>query len=165
MQLGTFCVYIQILLNVVATAFEMMSNYFFRYLVGCDNILAKLHTKHPELCDKVGGLLAMHIDDLRVFAPMWLSKTEEVREDRDHWATNITGDIYGKGWISEMYGYSFGAAEVSIIFPLTFNGQFESVVAISHCCFGCLRYFHYSLGLCCAYVTSLPNPGWSTTQN
>lgn len=87
--------------------------YLFRYLVGCDNILAKLHTKHPELCDKVGGLLAMHIDDLRALAPMWLSKTEEVREDRTHWGTNITGDIYGAGWISEMYGYSFGAAEVS----------------------------------------------------
>lgn len=86
---------------------------FIRYLIGCDNILAKLHTKHPELCDKVGGLLAFHIDDLRVFAPMWLSKTEEVRADKDHWATNITGDIYGTGWISEMYGYSFGAAEVT----------------------------------------------------
>lgn len=84
-----------------------------RYLVGCDNVLAKLHTRHPELCDKVGGLLAMHIDDLRALAPMWLSKTEEVREDRAHWATNYTGDIYNSGWISEMYGYSFGAAEVS----------------------------------------------------
>ena len=54
----------------------------------------------------------MHIDDLRALAPMWLSKTEEVREDKSHWMTNITDDIYGKGWISEMYGYSFGAAEV-----------------------------------------------------
>lgn len=87
-------------------------NFFIRYLIGCDNILAQLHTKHPEICDKVGGLLAMHIDDLRALAPMWLSKTEEVREDRAHWMTNITGDIYSKGWISEMYGYSFGAAEV-----------------------------------------------------
>jgi hypothetical protein len=86
-----------------------------RYLKGCDNILAKLHTKNPDLCDKVGGLLAFHISDLRRFAPLWLSKTEEVREDKEHWATNITGDIYGKGWISEMYGYSFGAAEVSKI--------------------------------------------------
>ncbi|KAK7385353.1 hypothetical protein VNO78_31069 [Psophocarpus tetragonolobus] len=87
---------------------------YYGYLIGCDNILAQLHTKHPEMCDKVGGLLAFHIDDLRVFAPLWLSKTEEVREDRAHWATNITGDIYGKGWISEMYGYSFGAAEVGL---------------------------------------------------
>lgn len=87
---------------------------YYGYLIGCDNILAQLHTKHPELCDKVGGLLAMHIDDLRALAPMWLSKTEEVREDRAHWAKNITGDIYEKGWISEMYGYSFGAAEVGL---------------------------------------------------
>ncbi|GKD70927.1 hypothetical protein Tco_1325017, partial [Tanacetum coccineum] len=87
---------------------------YYGYLMGCDNILAKLHTKNPELCDKVGGLLAMHIDDLRALAPMWLSKTEEVRADTAHWSTNITGDIYGKGWISEMYGYSFGAAEVGL---------------------------------------------------
>ncbi|KAL5793316.1 hypothetical protein ACOSP7_001910 [Xanthoceras sorbifolium] len=87
---------------------------YYGYLVGCDNILAQLHTKHPEFCDKVGGLLAMHIDDLRALAPMWLSKTEEVREDKAHWATNLTGDIYGQGWISEMYGYSFGAAEVGL---------------------------------------------------
>ncbi|KAL1565062.1 Peptidyl serine alpha-galactosyltransferase [Salvia divinorum] len=87
---------------------------YYGYLIGCDNILAKLHTKHPELCDKVGGLLAFHVDDLRVFAPMWLSKTEEVRADKAHWSTNITGDIYGTGWISEMYGYSFGAAEVGL---------------------------------------------------
>jgi len=86
---------------------------YYGYLIGCDNILAQLHTKHPEHCDKVGGLLAMHIDDLRALAPMWLSKTEEVRQDKDHWGANITGDIYEKGWISEMYGYSFGAAEVS----------------------------------------------------
>ncbi|MCO5601512.1 hypothetical protein L7F22_055633 [Adiantum nelumboides] len=84
------------------------------YLIGCDNILAELHTKHPDLCDKVGGLLAMHIEDLRALAPLWLSKTEEVRADKEHWATNITGDIYASGWISEMYGYSFGAAEVGL---------------------------------------------------
>ncbi|PON95258.1 peptidyl serine alpha-galactosyltransferase [Trema orientale] len=87
---------------------------YYGYLIGCDNALAALHTKHPELCDKVGGLLAMHIDDLRKLAPLWLSKTEEVREDRAHWGTNLTGDIYGKGWISEMYGYSFGAAEAGL---------------------------------------------------
>jgi hypothetical protein len=54
----------------------------------------------------------MHIDDLRKFALLWLHKTEEVRADRTHYATNITGDVYESGWISEMYGYSFGAAEV-----------------------------------------------------
>jgi hypothetical protein len=78
--------------------------FFSRYLIGCDNELARIHTKHPELCDKVGGFILMHIEDLRVFAPLWLSKTEEVRADKQHWSTNI----------SEMYGYSFGAAEVQM---------------------------------------------------
>ena len=60
----------------------------------------------------MGGVLIIHIDDLRHLAPYWLHKTEEVRADKEHYATNITGDIYQQGWISEMYGYSFGAAEV-----------------------------------------------------
>ncbi|KAA3459428.1 F28J7.5 protein isoform 2 [Gossypium australe] len=93
------------------------------YLVSCDNILAKLHTEHPEVCNKVGGLLAMHIDDLRVLTPLWLSKTEEVHEDRAHWETNITGDIYGEGWISEMYGYAFGAAEARSFLPFSVGNR------------------------------------------
>lgn len=87
---------------------------YYGYLIGCDNILAQLHTKNPHLCDKVGGFLILHIDDIRKLAPLWLSKTEEVRADTAHYATNITGDIYGHGWISEMYGYSFGAAECEL---------------------------------------------------
>lgn len=86
---------------------------FFSYLIGCDNELAKLHTRHPEACDKVGGVIIMHIDDLRKFAILWLHKTEEVRADTAHYGRNITGDIYESGWMSEMYGYSYGAAEVS----------------------------------------------------
>ena len=58
-------------------------------------------------------MLAMHIDDLRRLVPAWIAKTEEVREDRAHYATNITGDIFSSGWISEMYGYSFGSSDVS----------------------------------------------------
>ncbi|KAJ9135422.1 hypothetical protein P3X46_032608 [Hevea brasiliensis] len=45
---------------------------------------------------------------------LWLHKTEKVRADKAHYATNITGDIYESGWISEMYGYSFGAAELQL---------------------------------------------------
>ncbi|PPS20078.1 hypothetical protein GOBAR_AA00458 [Gossypium barbadense] len=81
---------------------------YYGYSVRCDNILAKLHTEHPEVCNKVGGLLAMHIDGLRVLAHLWLSKTEEVPEDQAHWETNITGDIYGEGWISEILPFSVG---------------------------------------------------------
>lgn len=56
----------------------------------------------------------MHVDDLRKFALQWLHKTVEVRLDRSHWSKNITGDVYEAGWISEMYGYSFGAAELNL---------------------------------------------------
>ncbi|XP_058740683.1 uncharacterized protein LOC131612968 [Vicia villosa] len=35
-----------------------------KVLAGCDNELAKLHTSHPEACDKDGGVINMHIDDL-----------------------------------------------------------------------------------------------------
>lgn len=73
----------------------------------------------------------MHIDDLRALAPLWLSKTEEVRQDKSHWSTNITGDIYGMGWISEMYGYSFGAAEVSSITLLRYIMHCESKYFLS----------------------------------
>lgn len=75
-----------------------------------------MHTRNPGACDKVGGVIIMHIDDLRKFAILWLHKTEEVRADKAHYGTNFTGDIYSSGWISEMYGYSFGAAEVWITF-------------------------------------------------
>ncbi|MBA0847698.1 hypothetical protein Goshw_021617 [Gossypium schwendimanii] len=89
--------------------------------------------EHPEVCNKVGGLLAMHIDDLRVLAPLWLSKTEEVHEDRAHWETNITGDIYGEGWISEMYGYAFGAAEPILLhYSLPFSVGNRSFSKLEH---------------------------------
>ncbi|GAB2287622.1 Peptidyl serine alpha-galactosyltransferase [Dionaea muscipula] len=84
------------------------------YLIGCNNVLAKLHTRNPQSCDKVGGVIIMHIEDLRNLALLWLHKTEEVKADKEHYATNVTGDIYGSGWISEMYGYSFAAAELNL---------------------------------------------------
>jgi hypothetical protein len=44
----------------------------------------------------------------------WLLKTQEVRADKEHYGKELTGDIYESGWISEMYGYSFGAAELNL---------------------------------------------------
>jgi len=98
------------------------------YLIGCDNILAQIHTRNPQACSKVGGVLIIHIDDLRRLAPLWLHKTEEVRADKAHWATNITGDMYQQGWISEMYGYSFGAAEVKKFFHCTVHLHLFSLI-------------------------------------
>jgi hypothetical protein len=105
-----------------------------RYLIGCDNILAKIHTRNPSACDKVGGVIIMHIDDLRRFALLWLHKSEEVRADKAHYATNITGDIYNSGWISEMYGYSFAAAEVyALSFFHFYFFRFQGSLFFLHC--------------------------------
>ncbi|XP_075503124.1 peptidyl serine alpha-galactosyltransferase-like [Primulina tabacum] len=104
------------------------------YLIGCDNELAKIHTSHPNSCDKVRGVIIMHINNLRRFALLWLHKTEEVRVNVGHCSRNITGDIYEAGWISEMYGYAFGAAEVFKIFtgyrnmPIFFTSMDKNAV-------------------------------------
>lgn len=107
----------------------------FSYLIGCDNDLARLHTRNPEACDKVGGVIIMHIEDLRKFAMYWLLKTQEVRADKEHYGKELTGDIYESGWISEMYGYSFGAAEVKLIlnFQLNDNDWFRLVSKYNIC--------------------------------
>lgn len=102
-----------------------------RYLIGCDNILAKILTRNPSACDKVDGVIIMHIDDLRRFALLWLHKSEEVRADKDHYATNITGDIYNSGWISEMYGYSFAAAEVYALLFIFCSSKFQGSLFFS----------------------------------
>ncbi|GJP75529.1 hypothetical protein CLOP_g5963 [Closterium sp. NIES-67] len=84
------------------------------YLKGCDNSFGELHMKNATYCDKVGGYIVMHIEDLRRLAPIWSSKSEEVRADVEHYTINATGDIHGQRWISEMYGYSFGSSDVGL---------------------------------------------------
>ena len=59
------------------------------------------------------NVFILRAQDLRKLAPLWLSKTEEMRADRAHW--HLMGDVYGQGWISEMYGYAFGASEVRLL--------------------------------------------------
>jgi hypothetical protein len=90
------------------------SNY--NYLIGCDNELAPMYTKNPHLCQKVGGTLLFHVEDLKKVAPLWLSITEEMRTDPKGWKyAHDSGDASKPHWILEMYGYVFGAAEVGLI--------------------------------------------------
>ncbi|KAG2439207.1 hypothetical protein HXX76_004570 [Chlamydomonas incerta] len=100
----------------------------YTYMVGVNNELATRHIpevepRHDTLAgpygrrgDQVGGFFFMHRDDMKRVAPMWLSYTEDVREDPESW--RLTGDQYvekgGKPWISEMYGYAFGAAKANV---------------------------------------------------
>ncbi|GFR43751.1 hypothetical protein Agub_g4863 [Astrephomene gubernaculifera] len=100
----------------------------YTYMIGVNNDLAVRHI--PEIeprndvlagprgrrGDQVGGFFFMHRDDLSRVAPLWLKYTEDVREDPEAW--RLSGDQYvekgGKPWISEMYGYAFGAAKANV---------------------------------------------------
>ncbi|KAG2453606.1 hypothetical protein HYH02_001824 [Chlamydomonas schloesseri] len=100
----------------------------YTYMVGVNNELATRHIpeiepRHDTLAgpygrrgDQVGGFFFMHREDMKRVAPLWLKYTEDVREDPESW--RLTGDQYvekgGKPWISEMYGYAFGAAKANV---------------------------------------------------
>lgn len=101
----------------------------FGYMKGVTNNLALKHipevTPHNDTLagpsgrrgDQVGGFTLMNTQDLRRMAPLWLKYTEDVRVDPDAW--ELSGDAYSthkgdKPWISEMYGYSFGAAKAGV---------------------------------------------------
>lgn len=99
------------------------------YMIGVDNDLAVRHI--PEIPprndtlagpfgrrgDKVGGFFFIHRDDLKRMSHLWLKYTKDVRQDPEAW--RLSGDHYSKHagdkpWISEMYGYSFGAAKADV---------------------------------------------------
>ncbi|GMH38719.1 hypothetical protein BSKO_06603 [Bryopsis sp. KO-2023] len=99
------------------------------YLKGVSNDLALKHIPYVaprhdtdgggygRRADQVGGFFLTHRDDMRRVAPLWFNFTSDVRQDPDAW--NLTGDIYSttrgsKPWISEMYGYAFGAATAGL---------------------------------------------------
>ncbi|GJP49488.1 hypothetical protein CLOM_g8686 [Closterium sp. NIES-68] len=87
------------------------------YLIGCDNILGSLHMKRPKYCDKVGDTSPSTSTTCACWPQDGSPRQRRctpVRADKAHYATNITGDVYGQGWISEMYGYSFGASDANL---------------------------------------------------
>ncbi len=64
------------------------------------------HCQNPELVDDVGIPNLIHKHDLVAPAPLWLKKTEEIRNDpvtRKH-----------VGWIAEMSAYALAAAELGL---------------------------------------------------
>jgi hypothetical protein len=99
------------------------------YMIGVNNQLADRHI--PEIprkndtlagpygrrSDKVGGFFFYEKHDLRRMSKLWLKYTADVRNDTMAW--KFAGDSYAtkmgdKPWISEMYGYSFGAAKANV---------------------------------------------------
>ena len=111
---------------------------YFGYMKGVANKLAKKHIPdvipHNDTLagpvgrrgDQVGGFTLMATEDLKRVAPLWLRYTEDVRFDPDAW--ELTGDAYSahpgdKPWISEMYGYSFGAAKADVWHTVNHNAM------------------------------------------
>lgn len=101
----------------------------YTYMIGVDNELALRHI--PEIAprndtlagplgrrgDQVGGFFFIHRDDLKRMSTLWLKYTEDVRADP--MAYKYSGDVYAvnpgdKPWISEMYGYAYGAAKADV---------------------------------------------------
>jgi hypothetical protein len=88
----------------------------YTYLKGVANDLAMRHVSSipprndtlsgppGRRADQVGGPYFMLMDDLRRVAPLWLSTTQEMRQDLDAWKDS--GDTAPPGrpvWISEMW--------------------------------------------------------------
>eukprot|EP00955_Chlamydomonas_euryale_P000407 4551-Chlamydomonas_euryale.AAC.1 len=74
-----------------------------------------LHTHTHTFRMQVGGFFFLHREDLHSLSHDWLKFTEDVRIDP--LAYRDCGDSYAtsfgqRPWISEMYGYAFGAAKV-----------------------------------------------------
>eukprot|EP00775_Hariotina_reticulata_P011815 gene11815-11959_t len=101
----------------------------YNYLKGVDNDLAMRHVpylapRNDTLAgavgrrgDRVGGPYYMHKDDLKRLAPAWFNWTRIMRTDME--AYKDSGDDAGSKpgdriWIAEMYGYTFGAANLDI---------------------------------------------------
>ena len=97
-------------------------------MIGSRNDMAKnfLTPEAVPLAKPVGWYHIFHRDDIRKIAPLWLEFCGKVRTmPHLYWSINgsiphdiPTGDAYvqkGKApWISEMYGYSFGAATAGV---------------------------------------------------
>ena len=92
---------------------------FYGYLDGVDNEMAEMFVEDAETRSrlaKVGGWEIFHAPDLARAAPLWFEYTKRVRTDkRVWWPFKGTGDVFiteanPRPWISEMYGYVFGAA-------------------------------------------------------
>jgi peptidyl serine alpha-galactosyltransferase len=74
--------------------------------------LLKRHGFREESVQLMGIPLLIHREDLRVVLPLWMEKTEEIRNDP------ISREL--SGWVAEMWGYVFAAAQLGLRHELRF---------------------------------------------
>jgi hypothetical protein len=68
--------------------------------------LLERHGYNPESVQTMGIPLLIHRDDLRAVLPLWMEKTESIRNDP------VSREL--ARWIAEMWGYVFAAAQLGL---------------------------------------------------
>ena len=75
------------------------------YMLPDATVVAR-HCRRPSLVRGVGIPIVIHRDDLSALAGLWLEKTESIRDDPQ------SRELVG--WVAEMWGYAFAAAELGL---------------------------------------------------
>lgn len=98
------------------------------------------HFPHAEVLQPLSVPLVIHRDDLHELAPLWLARTEDLREDP------LTRERLG--WVSEMWGCSIAAAQLGLRFELRSFALLQGDDKVS------LPLIHY------AYESASPDGTW-----
>jgi peptidyl serine alpha-galactosyltransferase len=72
--------------------------------------LVQKHCSRPELVEPAGiPTVLIHRDDLMEVVPLWIEKTEDIRNDPK--SRELAG---ASGWMADMWGYTCAAAEIGL---------------------------------------------------
>jgi len=81
------------------------------------NQIARRYCPKCAFVDPIAVPIIVHRRDIEKIAPLWLSKTEQMRKEKDTWPnawSNASLSPITLGWTAEMFGYVFAAAELGI---------------------------------------------------
>ena len=103
--------------------------------------LVQKHCSRPELVDAAGiPTLLIHRDDLMDVVPLWIEKTEHIRNDPK------SLELIEGGWIADMWGYTCAAAELGLRHKMRelarVQGEDQADLPIVHYCYAssCAQY-------------------------
>jgi hypothetical protein len=96
--------------------------------------LLQRHCSRPELVEPAGiPTVLIHRDDLMELIPLWIEKTEDIRNDP------TSRKLLDGGWISDMWGYTIAAAEMGLRHELRelarIQGEDQADLPIIHYCY------------------------------
>jgi len=96
--------------------------------------LVQKHCSRPELVEVAGiPTVLIHRDDLMELLPLWIEKTENIRNDPR------SLELLEGGWIADMWGYTCAAAEIGLRHQLRalsrVQGEEPAAQPIIHYCY------------------------------